>query len=79
MTGEMPNQDPRLIDRVKDVFAVNKVTTPYEVDFEQKDSWAAWDFLSQFSRNEDGSITIEPVTYTLASDDNAITDNSYNQ
>ena len=133
---EMPNQDPRLIDRVKDVFSVNKVTTPYDVDFEQKDSWenpiwgisgelsygitdtvftdstlavelfpsedgkyytaftsasnqshevyarnswAAWDFLSQFSRSEDGSIVIEPVTYTLASDDGTVADNSYNQ
>lgn len=43
-----------------------------------RNSWAAWDFLSQFSRNEDGSISINPVTYTLASDDGKITDNSYN-
>ena len=45
---EMPNQDPRLIDRVKNVFSVNKVTTDYDVNFDEKDSWAAWDFLSHF-------------------------------
>ena len=44
-----------------------------------RNSWAAWDFLSQFSRSEDGSIVIEPVTYTLASDDGTVADNSYNQ
>jgi len=133
---EMPNQDARLIDRVKDVFAVNKVTTEYDVNFDEQDtwanpiwgisgelsygvtdtvftdstlavelfpsedgkyytaltsasnqshevyarnSWAAWDFLSQFSRAEDGSIVIDPVTYTLPSDDGAVIDNSYNQ
>ena len=43
-----------------------------------RNSWAAWDFLSQFSRNADGSISIAPVTYTLASDDGKITGNSYN-
>lgn len=43
-----------------------------------RNSWAAWDFLSQFSRNADGSISIEEVTYTLASDDSSVTDNSYN-
>ena len=43
-----------------------------------RNSWAAWDFLSQFSRNEDGSISISDVTYTLASDDGKITNNSYN-
>ena len=43
-----------------------------------RNSWAAWDFLSQFSRNADGSISISPVTYTLASDDGQITSNSYN-
>lgn len=34
-----------------------------------RNSWAAWDFLSQFSRNSDGSISIEEVDYSLASDD----------
>lgn len=43
-----------------------------------RNNWAAWDFLSQFSRNEDGSISINEVTYTLPSDDGSITDNSYN-
>ncbi len=43
-----------------------------------RNSWAAWDFLSQFSRNADGSISIEPVTYTLPADDRSITSNSYN-
>ncbi len=43
-----------------------------------RNSWAAWDFLKQFSRNEDGSISIEDVTYTLASDDGKVADNSYN-
>lgn len=43
-----------------------------------RNSWAAWDFLKQFSRNEDGSISIEKVTYTLASDDGKVADNSYN-
>ena len=44
-----------------------------------RNSWAAWDFLSQFSRNADGSISIADVSYTLASDDSSITDNSYNR
>ena len=44
-----------------------------------RNSWAAWDFLSQFSRNTDGSISIADVSYTLASDDGSITDNSYNR
>jgi len=43
-----------------------------------RNSWAAWDFLSQFSRNEDGSITIEAKTYALPSDDGKVADNSYN-
>ena len=42
-----------------------------------RNSWAAWDFLSQFSRNEDGSVTVSPVTYTLPSDDGAVVDNNY--
>lgn len=41
-------------------------------------SWVAWDFPSQFSRNEGGSIAIDPVTYALPSDDGSVTDNSYN-
>ena len=44
-----------------------------------RNSWAAWDFLSQFSRNADGSISIADVSYALASDDGSITDNSYNR
>lgn len=43
-----------------------------------RNSWAAWDFLSQFSRNEDGSISIEKVTYARPADDGSVTDNSYN-
>lgn len=43
-----------------------------------RNSWAAWDFLSQFSRNEDGSITISETTYGLSSDDGNVTDNGYN-
>ena len=44
-----------------------------------RNSWAAWDFLSQFSRAEDGSIAIEERAYALPSDDGTIADNSYNQ
>ena len=44
-----------------------------------RNSWAAYDFLSQFSRNEDGSITISDVEYSLPSDDGSVTDNSYNK
>ena len=32
-----------------------------------RNNWAAWDFLSQFSRNPDGTISINEVTYTLPS------------
>ena len=132
---EMPNQDPRLIARVENLFAVNGVTTEYKVNFDEKDSWAnpiwgisgelsykvedtaftdsvlavelfpsadgvyytaltsasnqshevyarnswaAWDFLSQFSRNEDGTISVSPVTYARAASDGSVVDNSYN-
>ena len=44
-----------------------------------RNSWAAWDFLSQFSRNADGSISIAEVSYALVSDDGSIADNSYNR
>lgn len=44
-----------------------------------RNSWAAWDFLKQFSRNEDGSIEISDVSYTLPSDDNGVTGNEYNK
>lgn len=44
-----------------------------------RNSWAAWDFMSQFSRNEDGSINVENVTYRLQSEDGSVVDNSYNQ
>lgn len=44
-----------------------------------RNNWAAWDFLSQFTRNDDGSITVDAVSYALPSDDGAVTDNSYNQ
>lgn len=43
-----------------------------------RNSWAAWDFLSQFSRAEDGSIVIGESVYALPSDDGSIADNSYN-
>ena len=43
-----------------------------------RNSWAAWDFLSQFSRNADGTISIEANTYALPSDDGKVVDNSYN-
>ena len=43
-----------------------------------RNSWAAWDFLKQFSRNEDGSISIAPVTYKRTSDDGKVCGNSYN-
>lgn len=43
-----------------------------------RNNWAAWDFLSQFSRNEDGSISISPVTYSRPSDDGSVVDNAYN-
>ncbi|MCD7868459.1 MAG: hypothetical protein LUG62_09820 [Clostridiales bacterium] len=43
-----------------------------------RNSWAAWDFLSQFSRQEDGSIAISEVTYSLSADDGSVVDNSYN-
>lgn len=43
-----------------------------------RNSWAAWDFLSQFSRQEDGSIAVNEVKYALGSDDGSITDNSFN-
>ena len=44
-----------------------------------RNSWAAWDFLKQFSRAADGSVVIEAVEYTLASDDGKVVDNSYNE
>ena len=44
-----------------------------------RNSRAAWDFLSQFSRNADGSISIADVTYALQADDGSIVDNSYNR
>ena len=44
-----------------------------------RNSWAAWDFLSQFSRAEDGSIVIGDAAYALASDDGSVADNSYNK
>ena len=44
-----------------------------------RNSWAAWDFLSQFSRGEDGSIVISPVTYRLPADDGSVSANNYNQ
>ncbi len=43
-----------------------------------RNSWAAWDFLKQFSRAADGSIVIEAVGYELDSDDGKVTGNSYN-
>lgn len=43
-----------------------------------RNCWAAWDFLSQFTRNSDGSITVSEVEYAWPSDDGSITDNSYN-
>lgn len=43
-----------------------------------RNSWAAWDFLKQFSRAADGSVVIADVDYTLASDDGKVVDNGYN-
>ena len=43
-----------------------------------RNSWAAWDFLKQFSRAADGSVVINAVGYTLDSDDGKVTGNSYN-
>jgi poly(3-hydroxybutyrate) depolymerase len=43
-----------------------------------RNAWAAWDFLSQFSRKADGTISISKVTYDIASDDGSVTSNSYN-
>ena len=43
-----------------------------------RNSWAAWDFLSQFSRQADGTITISEVTYGIPADDGSVTDNTYN-
>lgn len=43
-----------------------------------RNSWAAWDFLSQFSRNEDGTIKISEVNYALSSDDGEVANNQYN-
>ena len=43
-----------------------------------RNSWAAWDFLSQFSRNEDGTISVSPVSYARAASDGSVVDNSYN-
>ena len=44
-----------------------------------RNSWAAWDFMKQFSRNADGTIMISSVTYALPSDDGKYTSNSYNE
>lgn len=114
--AELPCQDEKLVNRVKNLFTVNQVTKAYDVSFEAMDSWenpiwgvngdetytvedtkafldsvltvetfnsadgncytalasasnqshevyarnswAAWDFLSKFSRAEDGSVVI---------------------
>ena len=42
-------------------------------------SWAAWDFLSQFSRTSSGEIKISKVEYSHPSDDGAVSSNSYNK
>lgn len=44
-----------------------------------RNCWAAWDFLSQFSRSKDGSIVINSVIYAWPSDNGNIVSNSYNQ
>jgi len=44
-----------------------------------RNSKAAWDFLSQFSRGADGNIVINDVTYDYPSDDGIVVDNSYNK
>lgn len=44
-----------------------------------RNSWAAWDFLKQFSRNEDGTISIDSVSNTLPADDGSVVDNGYNR
>ena len=43
-----------------------------------RNAWAAWDFLSQFSRNTDGSITVKSVDYGMSSDDGSVVSNAYN-
>lgn len=43
-----------------------------------RNCWAAWDFLSQFSRNADGTLSIREVSYVLPADDGHVTGNSYN-
>ncbi len=43
-----------------------------------RNCWAAWDFMSQFSRNEDGTVVISERAYDRPSQDGSVTDNSYN-
>ena len=43
-----------------------------------RNCYAAWDFMSQFSRAEDGSVVIEETAYSLPSADGSVVDNSYN-
>lgn len=43
-----------------------------------RNCWAAWDFMSQFSRGEDGSVVIEETAYSMPSADGSVADNSYN-
>ena len=43
-----------------------------------RNCWAAWDFMSQFSRNEDGTVVISERAYDRPSKDGSVTDNSYN-
>lgn len=133
---ELPFQEKKVVDRVKNVFEVNNVVTKYTSEFDDsenwsnkiwgidgditytvtdkkafkdsvltvmlfesidgkyytaftsasnqshevyaRNSWAAWDFLSQFSRAEDGTILIDKKTYKLSSDDGNVKDNFYN-
>lgn len=133
---ELPGKSEKVLNRMKQVFKVNEIADPYEVEFADaeswenktwgidgdltydvtdtvftdstltvsmfrsedgkyytalalasnqaheiyaRNSWAAWDFMSQFSRNADGSISIADVTYAYQADDGSVVDNSYNQ
>ncbi len=132
---ELPFQSEKVTERIRQVFNVNNIVTPYEAEFSDaenwtnkiwgidgdityeitdtvftdsvltvqlfksedghyytalasasnqahdiyaRNSWAAWDFLSQFSRNAKGGIDIEQVEYNLPSDDGSVVDNQYN-
>lgn len=131
---EAPRQNAKVVHRMADLFAVNKVVKDYNCSFENqsdwedsvwgvtgdlsysitdttftdstlevnlfasedgayytalalagnkshdiyaRDSWAAWDFLSQFTREADGTIKIHKTQYAWASDDENVKSNAY--